>query len=212
MVKEPAWPFAYQKWEGSLWERKGRTNQDLQDMRHECNIRGCSSKCHRCEKIACGSKNRYECDYQIQGAPSSEMSKNIPTSDSPWSPSTGRIATTLATPTPVMCVRHHVGLQLHGPISARHVEVCHAVLGLGGGRATPGTHLEDQPGSGINTDMIRLVDGEEWVATDKWEYARRSEAQGQVTTLAGHSSEEGYADGCGSCQVQRPVWRGGRRG
>ena len=86
VVKEPAWPFAYQKWEGSLWERKGRTNQDLQDMRHECNIRGCSSKCHRCEKIACGSKNRYECDYQIQGAPSSEMSKNIPTaSDSPWS-------------------------------------------------------------------------------------------------------------------------------
>ena len=33
VVKEPAWPFAYQKWEGSLWERKGRTNQDLQDMR-----------------------------------------------------------------------------------------------------------------------------------------------------------------------------------
>ena len=32
VVKEPAWPFAYQKWEGSLWERKGRTNQDLQDM------------------------------------------------------------------------------------------------------------------------------------------------------------------------------------
>ena len=68
----------------------------------------------------------------------------------------------------------------------------------GGGRATPGTHLEDQPGSGINTDAIRLVDGEEWVATDKWEYARREEAQGQVTTLAGHSSEEGYADGCGA--------------
>ena len=26
VVKEPAWPFAYQKWEGSLWERKGRGN------------------------------------------------------------------------------------------------------------------------------------------------------------------------------------------
>jgi hypothetical protein len=46
--------------------------------------------------------------------------------------------------------------------------------------------------------MIRLVDGEEWVATDKWEYARREEAQGQVTTLAGLAETEGYADGCGT--------------
>ena len=41
------------------------------------------------------------------------------------------------------------------------------------------------------------MDGEEWVATDKWEYARRAEAQGQVTTLAGNV-QEGYADGCGT--------------
>ena len=81
---------------------------------------------------------------------------------------------------------------------ARDMSKCATRAGAGGGRATPGTHLEDQPGSGINTDAIRLVDGEEWVATDKWEYARRAEAQGQVTTLAGHSSEEGYADGCGT--------------
>ena len=99
-------------------------------MRHECNIRGCSSKCHRCEKIACGSKNRYECDYQIQGAPSSEMSKNIPMRPIRLGVSTGLTDMILATPHQ-SCVCHHVGLQLHGPVGPRHVEVRHAVLGLG---------------------------------------------------------------------------------
>ena len=157
VVKEPAWPFAYQKWEGSLWERKGRTNQDLQDMRHECNIRGCSSKCHRCEKIACGSKNRYECDYQIQGAPSSEMSKNIPTaSDSPWSVN-GTHRYDFGNPhTSHVCVITS-GFNCTDPLARDMSKCATRCWGWGGGRATPGTHLEDQPGSGINTDAIRLV-------------------------------------------------------
>ena len=100
-------------------------------MRHECNIRGCSSKCHRCEKIACGSKNRYECDYQIQGAPSSEMSKNIPTaSDSPWSVN-GTHRYDFGNPhTSHVCVITS-GFNCTDPLATRHVEVRHAVLGLG---------------------------------------------------------------------------------
>ena len=196
-VKEPSWPFAYQKWEGSLWERKGRTNQDLQDMRHECNTRGCSSKCHRCEKIACGSKNRFTCDYQIQGAPSTDLPRNIPTaSDSPWAVNGSHRYDFGSPSTSHVCVITS-GSNCTDPLARDMSKCATRCWGWGGGRAITGTHLEASSyGYTGLVDELRKVDGESWIATDKWEYARRVDAQGQVTTLAGQS--EGYVDGCGS--------------
>lgn len=48
-------------------EAKGRTNTNLQDERHECEMRGVRSKCHVCEDIACGDDLDSTCAVQLQG-------------------------------------------------------------------------------------------------------------------------------------------------
>lgn len=86
-VIRPEWPFAYSKYNGQLEEIKGRVSTNLQDMRHECDVRGVQSQCHICEDIACGSDENKDqtCHFQIQGVSWEDMSVNIPTvSDVPW--------------------------------------------------------------------------------------------------------------------------------
>lgn len=48
-------------------EKKGRTNTNLQDERHECDRRGVRSKCHVCEDIKCDEDLGSTCEYQLQG-------------------------------------------------------------------------------------------------------------------------------------------------
>ena len=92
-VVEPVWPFAYAKFGEQAWERKGRSNPDEQDVRHECATHGVESKCHRCERIACGAKLDGFCEYELQGVDAAAMSGNVPTaSDAPCS--TRRSSTT----------------------------------------------------------------------------------------------------------------------
>jgi len=84
-VVEPEWPFAYSKFQGQGWERKGRSNPDKQDDRHECATHGVESKCHRCERITCGARLDAFCEYELQGVSHEDMSVNIPTAnDAPW--------------------------------------------------------------------------------------------------------------------------------
>jgi len=84
-VLEPDWPFAYAKIPLQPYEPRGRTAVDLQDMGHECNLRGALSKCHRCEDIACGTALDETCSYQIQGVPASALAANVPTTaDTPF--------------------------------------------------------------------------------------------------------------------------------
>ena len=84
-VIQPQWPFAYSKYDGQLEETKGRVSTNLQDVRHECNLRGVQSKCHICEDIICGPNNDHTCHFQLQGVSYEDMTVNIPTvSDAPW--------------------------------------------------------------------------------------------------------------------------------
>ena len=85
-VKRPEWPFAYSKYRGQIEETKGRVTTNMQDVRHECDVRGVQSKCHICEDIACGpDENNLTCHFQLQGVSTNDMSANIPTvSDVPW--------------------------------------------------------------------------------------------------------------------------------
>jgi len=86
-VIRPEWPFAYSKYNGQLEETKGRVSDNMQDVRHECNVRGVRSKCHICEDIACGPGEDKDqtCHFQLQGVSWKDMSINIPTvSDVPW--------------------------------------------------------------------------------------------------------------------------------
>eukprot|EP01035_Chromulina_nebulosa_P027872 gene27872-36716_t len=38
--QDPNYPFAYSKYDGQLFENKGRVNSNLQDFRHECYVLG----------------------------------------------------------------------------------------------------------------------------------------------------------------------------
>ena len=38
-VAQPEWPFAYSKYSGQAFERKGRSNSNKQDMRHSCSTK-----------------------------------------------------------------------------------------------------------------------------------------------------------------------------
>lgn len=87
-VIKPEWPFAYSKYHGQIEETKGRVSTNMQDVRHECDIRGVQSKCHRCADFACGpdGNNTQICHFQLQGVSWEDMSVNIPTvTDVPWS-------------------------------------------------------------------------------------------------------------------------------
>jgi hypothetical protein len=59
-------PFAYSKHSDQKIESKGRVNTNLQDFRHDCQIRGGRSKCHICEDIECLSDTS-TCHLQLQG-------------------------------------------------------------------------------------------------------------------------------------------------
>ena len=78
-VKEPRWPFAYQKLLSQEFETKGRTASNLQHFGHECQRRGALTKCHKCEDIACGQDYSKTCQMQVQGMLFSEVPENIPT-------------------------------------------------------------------------------------------------------------------------------------
>lgn len=86
MAQDANYPFAMEKYPGMSFERKGRVNSNLQDFRHECQVRGGQSKCHICEDIDCKSDAlNATCFLQLQGVPGSNMSANIPTaSDTAW--------------------------------------------------------------------------------------------------------------------------------
>ena len=89
----PGYIFAYSKYNGQKFESKGRTNTNLQDFRHECQLQGGASKCHICENIPCGSDynsdgsnfNGGTCHLQLQGVSYADMSTNIPVvTDTAW--------------------------------------------------------------------------------------------------------------------------------
>ena len=89
----PGYIFAYSKYNGQKYESKGRTNTNLQDFRHECQLHGGASKCHICENIPCGSDyhsngNNFDggtCHLQLQGVSNVDMSTNIPVvTDTAW--------------------------------------------------------------------------------------------------------------------------------
>ncbi|KAL7692793.1 putative EGF-like domain, LCCL domain, six-bladed beta-propeller, TolB, LCCL domain superfamily [Plasmopara halstedii] len=82
-VKNPQWPFAYQKTNVQTLEWNGRVNSNDQDIRHHCSVFGVQSKCHICNNFNC--TNQDTCAFQFQGVPWSSLPKNIPTiSDVPW--------------------------------------------------------------------------------------------------------------------------------
>lgn len=84
-IQWPNYPFAYSKYYGQTVESKGRVNSNIQDFRHECQVRGGRSKCHICETIDCDSSNGKKCNVQLQGVNSTAMSTNIPVvSDTAW--------------------------------------------------------------------------------------------------------------------------------
>ena len=88
MSIEPNWPFAYEKYISDdltmAIELTGRVNTNLQDFRHECQVRGGQSKCHICEEIDCSAESG-KCQLQLQGVNTTQMSRNIPVvSDSAW--------------------------------------------------------------------------------------------------------------------------------
>merc|ERR1711871_1706367 len=74
------------KYHGMSFEGKGRVNSNLQDFRHQCQVRGGQSKCHICEDITCKSDIAdSNCFLQLQGVHGANMSANIPTaSDTAW--------------------------------------------------------------------------------------------------------------------------------
>jgi len=87
------YPFAYAKYSNQSFESKGRVNSNMQDFRHECQLKGGRSKCNICEDIICTSEQKFDvngnytnaCSLQLQGVATSDMSQNIPiVSDTAW--------------------------------------------------------------------------------------------------------------------------------
>ena len=133
----------YAKFHGDLWERKGRENPDEQDDRHQCNVRGVQSKCHRCEVVACGSRNRYRCNYQLQGVAPAELPQNVPTaSDSPWAVNGSHRYDFGSDSTTHVCVVTSGG-NCTNPLAASFRKCATRCWGWGGGPAVPKEHLED---------------------------------------------------------------------
>ena len=78
MAQDANYPFAMEKYHGMSFEGKGRVNSNLQDFRHQCQVRGGQSKCHICEDIICKSDVAdASCFLQLQGVHGSNMSANI---------------------------------------------------------------------------------------------------------------------------------------
>ena len=85
MARDANYPFAYAKYPAQTYESKGRVNTNIQDFRHDCEVRGGSSKCNICEDIECLSDKGQVCFLQLQGVDGSQMSVNVPTvSDTAW--------------------------------------------------------------------------------------------------------------------------------
>lgn len=194
---EPEWPLAYSKFESQAWERKGRTNIDRQDERHECTTFGVESKCHRCEQIACGINDESTCDYQFQGVRPTELSRNVPTaSDAPWAVNGSHRYDFGGQTTSHVCVMLSGG-NCTSPLATDTRRCATRCWGWREGSASPRAHLEairQYEGRVGNGDRYRTVDGESEVATESWEYAKRSTAQGEVTTLAGVPKRHGFRD------------------
>jgi len=84
-VREPLWPFAYDKDGSQIREGKGRTARNLKNLGHVCQTRGVESKCHFCKQFYCGEAQASECSMQVQGVQWSSLRGNIPVvSDTPW--------------------------------------------------------------------------------------------------------------------------------
>jgi hypothetical protein len=84
-VRQPQWPFAYQKALTQTLEWQGRANPSTQDIRHRCAVLGVQSKCHICEQFACNVNSGDRCKFQLQGIPWAALPTNIPTvTDVPW--------------------------------------------------------------------------------------------------------------------------------
>ena len=84
VAKEPNYLFAYTKYLGQLSENKGRVNSNLQDFRHECQVKGGASKCSICAPFACEADTG-SCELQLQGVDTADVAINIPIiNDTPW--------------------------------------------------------------------------------------------------------------------------------
>ena len=210
-IVDPEWPFAYSKYHGQAAERKGRTNSDVQDMRHPCDTRGVESKCHVDEAIACGAGLASECRYQLQGVTTPGMSKNVPTaSDSPWAVGGAHRYDFGSAATTHVCVVTSGGHCVTP--NADDYSNC-SVRCWGHGTLFDGSddvataHLEANfyARADDNADTHRTWDGDNEIATDVWEYPKTVPGgvaaynpQGWTGTLAGGSSEPGYLDATGA--------------
>ncbi|KAF1323373.1 Proteins containing ca2-binding domain, partial [Globisporangium splendens] len=190
-VKQPNWPFVYQKTTTQLLEWKGRSNSNNQDMCHKCTTFGVRSKCHRCEDIVCGSpasSTSSTCAYQLQGIAWSQLPKNIPTvTDVPWA----------------IGGKHrydygggsHVCLFLSGgdcvsPFKTDYSACVVWCWGANSGTIQVGSHPERG-----NATLLTNGDAD---AADIWSYPTNASStgkpQGLVSTLAG-CGDKGFLDG-----------------
>lgn len=168
-VVEPEWPFAYSKFVGQEWERKGRTNIDRQDVRHECSTFGVESKCHRCEND----------EFQLQGVNIVEMSRNVPTaSDAAWAVNGSHRYDFGSNETTHVCVILSGG-NCTSPVAKADMRNCASrCWGWQEGRPRPtSTGMDDSR----EDDVV-------------WEYPKRSTAQGEVATLSGSPRLKGFRD------------------
>jgi len=177
-VVDPHYPISYSKYATQPWERQGQ-NSDAQDVRHECAAFGAESKCHVCERIACGNGSEV-CEYQLQGVAYQNMSTNIPTaSDSPWA--IGGAHRFDYGGAAHVCVVTSGG-NCTSPLASDLSTCATRCWGVGE------TGLEPSP-------LLSLDAGARAPVTDVWEYKARATSQGSVFTLAGVAKRAGFVDG-----------------
>jgi len=194
--------MSYSKYLGQTLESKGRTNSNLQDMRHHCTTRGVESKCHICEDIACGEDLDQICQHQIQGVDWDLISANIPTvSDAPWAVNGSHRNDFGGQSTSHVCLVVSGGHCI-SPFFSDYSNCSVRCWGYNfqGSDASPKAHLESifiyQDG----------MDNDE--STDVWEYPKNTSVdhppdynpQGFTFTLAGGSGK-GFVDGLGKAAL-----------
>lgn len=188
-VKNPRWPFAYQKHQNQVIEWKGRVNSNDQDMRHSCTVFGVESKCFHCEDIACDPSLSSTCSFQIQGTDWTQLPLNIPTvTDVPWAVG-GAHRYDYGNTSAHMCLFLSGGDCLTP--TATDYSKC-VVRCWGNNSGTISYQLDPERG---NASVLPRDDAD---AADIWSYpptfTSDGKPQGQVTTLAG-SGVKGFSDG-----------------
>lgn len=170
-VKNPNWPFAYEKCLGCDLERKGRTNSNLQDMRHSCTALGVNSKCTRCKDLMCTGGNY--CGAQIQGIDYSELPVNVPTvSDTPWA--VGGSHRNDFGNASAICVLLSGG-DCISPFNTDYSNCTTRCWGYDSGSLTQ-----------VETPLKSELTLSDNLASDYWEYNKRNNTyQGEVSTFAG---------------------------